>query len=259
MQIERRPRALGAVRYGGTQTFSRSRSRTLDAFTPIDVAANVKPRFRYGQVQPDQVVGVFLDVYTFVRDQTVPQQALDQVFRTMFAQLGYDVGTSQLTFEAITFEWKVVDGNWEAVVSKGPADVVGAQGFLVLFDAPQKADNNKLPNQVEVYRLIARPKDLIWNSAKEKALSEALVQAQAQVMRNSNTPNAKFGEVALPAVFPMVTVRGIQSPVAPTPPKEEKTAGGIGMWMALIGVGYTAILAMRGKTNAAAASVLMPW
>lgn len=215
--------------------FGNKRRRALGAIAlPSDYVAKPRPDLiTQGDIASDQVPGVAFTAYIPVKDdQAVPQSTLDSVFRTIFAQQGYDVSGSSLDVDPIAYEWKydATTKSWEAFVVAGPKDFVKryVPGFVSQI-TPTAKDLEKAPKAVETYKLLLRPKDLTLSTVKV----EAMLSAARSAARN-------WGSTVI-----SIDVRGVQPPVeAPKP-----LVASIAPWIGLIGVGWIATLAARGKIN----------
>lgn len=251
-----RAHALEAIRYGGTQTFTRTRAHALEAYDPGIPLAKKSTELqeerilgsagvpvRYGTVGVGMVPGVLLTLYVFTQSNILTSQVLDASFRNMFAQLGYDVSASLVSIQKIGFKWQSVQGEWEAVLVSGPPQIQGAKGFLTTDSAPTAQVTAKLPTQVEIYQLVARPKDLTVTPEDLKTLSVALLQTSARVEDNAGRRTTTAFDISLPMLFPFVAVQGVE------PPKPAEPESNAGIWLGLLSVGWAALLAMKGKTT----------
>lgn len=187
-----------------------------DSVTQSDIAEGMIP-------------GISFVAYLPVKNTSIPQATLDSVFRTVFAQQGFDVSGSTVDSSAIAYQWKYDPEYkvWEALPAAGPSDYVRrAPTAAQTTSTPLPKDLENAPKSVIVYKLLLRPKDLSISPAKvDTALAGARTGAR----------NAGWTGVLLAA-----DVRGVQPP--PEAPKPLMAS--IGPWIGLIGVGWLATLAL---------------
>jgi hypothetical protein len=221
---------LDATRYGGTQTFQRTTRRTalgdLSAALPeISVVAKVPIKFGQEEIKPGAVAGIAFELFIFVTQQAISQAALDDLYRPAFAQLGYDVSSSTLSTDALTWGWKKDGDSWEAVVTQGPDKVLGQDGFKIVYQAPVAADMAGLPKVVEHYTLTIRPRDGVLTQPKIDALRAATTSAQVALLKN----------VLGAGAVQFITTKGVAG------------VFNIGLWLGLIGAGTLSMWALAGK------------
>lgn len=208
------------------------------ALPPEFISAPMPEHLSQEDIPTGKVPGVAFTLFLFTPGPLVQQAQLDGVFRNMFAQLGYDVSSSSIGAEPITFSWTYAesDKSWEAKIATGPKALIGKGGWKVVYDAPTAQDLQGLPAAVQKYTLVARPKNGVLTPAMITSLIAASRTARAEVSKTTNLPTELYLHVK--------GVPGVAGPVAPT----ESKLGGIGAVVGLITVGWMSYLALRGKT-----------
>lgn len=190
-----------------------------DNVTQNDIAAGMSP-------------GIGFVAYIPLKAEPIPQASLDSVFRSLFAQQGFDVSGSTLDVASVAYQWKYDPTNkiWEALPVAGPLEwVQRAPPAAQTTGTPVPKDLENAAKGVAVYKLLLRPKDLSISPAKVDA---ALAGAR-QAARGAGWTN----------VLLSADIRGVQPPAeAPKP-----FIASIAPWIGLIGVGWIATLAARGK------------
>lgn len=168
---------LAATRYGGTSTFVRTRRASgLDALPLPDTYVKKSRSERVSQedVPTGKVPG--LD-FTFWMFGQASQDQLDRQFRSLFAQQGYDVSSSNLSADPLTWVWRydAPTQTYEAFVEKGPPAWVGRSiGILYAGQTPTSKDLDDAPKQVSTYTLTVRPKDGVLSTQKLDAVLAAV-------------------------------------------------------------------------------------
>lgn len=181
-----------------------------------------------------QVPGITFTAYIPLKSEAIPQPKLDSIFRSVFAQLGYDVSGSAIDLANLAYQWKFdPDAKvWEALPIAGPAGYLKrAPAATQVTTTPTAKDLESAPKAVETYVLLIRPKDLALSPVRV----DATLGAARQAAREAGWSNA----------FLSAEIKGVQPP-----PEAPKTiVASIAPWIALIGVGWLATLAARGKVS----------
>lgn len=162
---------LNAVRYGGTQTFVRSSSHALASlgFTPSENEA----------IAEDRVAGLGVKIVAYLPPQlTVSQTTLDSLVRPALTQLGFDVSSPEFALTPITWSWKKDGDVWTAVIASGPAAFIGQEGAMAIGQSPTAADLADSPNAIAQFSISLRPKDGLVSQADIDVVKQSLNNAR---------------------------------------------------------------------------------
>lgn len=203
------------------------------ALPPAYIQATRPEHVAQQSIGAGQVPGLYFTLYALTPGPLVPQAALDNTFRTLLGQMGYDVSASTVTAYPLTYSWvqNTADKSWEAKISGGPDDLRGLGGFRVVYDPPTPKDLTGLPVTAEKYVLIARPKDGKVSTERVDALLVASRAARAALVKDLPNVGTEL----------FLTVQGV--PPAGQEPKP--LSAGFGSWLGLLGLGITIALIAR--------------
>ncbi len=181
---------LGATRYGGTQTFKRTRRRSLESLEATRYGGTqtfVRAQHPLNGVteitQEATVIGRGADIvvtqepnltgelqvayttYVVVWDKMFSKDFLDSIFATHLAGIGFKTSPSEVVTSPIAMSWEVVSSiggvplkqnKWQARLAVGPKELLG-KIFNVVDGTPTPQDNKDLPTAVQKYTFIAYP------------------------------------------------------------------------------------------------------
>ncbi len=130
-----------------------------------------------------QVPGLRFTLFVLTPGPLLSQAQLDNAFRPLLANFGFDVGASTLEATQLVFSWVKEGDGWEAKIAQGPAELIGMGGFKVVYDPPTPKDLAGLPVGIEKYVLIARPKAGSLDAAVIDKLLEATRSVRAALVQ----------------------------------------------------------------------------